>query len=62
MRTNDLEIAFLCVTETHLANRVAKGTAANSKALLHDFIQLYRTQARITQLRLERGDSEWLTN
>lgn len=58
----NIELKYLHIMESHLAKRVAKGKPENLKGLTHDFIQLYRTRAKIVELRHERGDEECLTN
>lgn len=62
MKRLNVMIQCLQVTESHLADRVAKGTTNDVKGLQHDFIQLYRTRNKLIELRRERGDEECLTN
>lgn len=58
----NIELKYLRTMEAHLSKRVAKGRPNELKQLTHDFIQLYRTRAKIVELRRERGDKECLTN
>lgn len=60
MKRLNIMISMLETTESHLAQRVSTGDAAHHRALEHDFIQLYRTRAKLTELRQRRGDALYL--